>query len=257
MNANIPFFRIKHDNKHYKVVAITIAYENSDVILKQINQFKLYGILSIQFKLIIADNSKSPRLIKEIKKICKDNHIDYYHVKYNPYTGTSHSDSHGYALNWAAREIATNYISEWVGFLDHDIFLLGSANDFYSNLTANKVAYGVIQTRGDRWYLWPGFCFFKSSYFKIKDLDFRPVAGLDTGGANWQYFFSKISTKNIRKANINTIYTTQDGSRNKQRDAIQIIDNIWLHLINASNWADSDNMKKLEELDIILDKYKQ
>ncbi len=238
----------------FKVLAITVAFNNSEVISAQIGHFFEHASDRHDFKLVVVDNSSSPSCAGSIKDICNKKNIDYYRVPKNPYTGLDPSKSHGYALNWASRKVAHRYQSEWFGFLDHDIFLLGSLKDFLANLTSTRVAYGVVNTKNEKWYFWPGFCFFKRSNIDARKLDFMPVPGLDTGGANWSVFYKDMDPSSYGVAKLRTIYPKNSKEKNKQRDAYEIVDNLWMHLINASNWAGVDMQNKQQKLDTLVEK---
>lgn len=252
MNILLPFKKAS-SQIGYKILAVTIAFENSQVIEKQIQQFIRGHAFENGFKLVIVDNSRSSSSSRAIKRICNDYGVEYYRLKKNPYSGIDPSKSHGFALNWALKNIAPRYKSSWIGFLDHDIFLLGDIHTLFERLDETKSAYGVQHRNAGKWYLWPGLIFLKRTEFNLVDLDFMPVAGLDTGGGNWQNAFSGLAENTLHKAAVKTIYPKGLEEQNKQRDAIQIIDGIWLHLINASNWAGVDMSHKQEKLDTLVE----
>jgi len=246
-------FRKDNSKIEYKVLAITIAFENIQVIEKQIQQFIRGNAFDNSFKLVIVDNSRFSKSSRAIKNICNEYAVDYYRLKKNPYSGIDPSKSHGFALNWAVKNISSRYKSTWIGFLDHDIFLLSDIHKLFEKLVESKSAYGVQHRKEGKWYLWPGLIFLKRKEVNIGDLDFMPVAGLDTGGGNWRNVFSGLAENKLEKIKVDTIFPEGKDKQNKQKDAIQVIDRIWLHLINASNWAGVDMSHKQEKLDILVE----
>lgn len=81
-----------------------------------------------------------------------------------------------------------------------------------------------------------------------------PAPGLDTGGMLWQEYLKELSPGKYGTASFKTIYPKGSKSKNKQKDAYQIIDDMWLHLINASNWANVDMCRKQQKLGTLVDK---
>ena len=65
---------------------------------------------------------------------------------------------------------------------------------------------------GERWYLWAGYCFFRTEIFDGVDADFGqdwPI-GLDTGGGNWRTIYSRLDPANIAERPIEQVAVFPD-----------------------------------------------
>lgn len=71
---------------------------------------------------MVADNSNNKVSASLVKTYCTENQIAYIKLPDNSLKG---SDSHAAALNWVCRNILIDIKGiEWVGFIDHDVFLI-------------------------------------------------------------------------------------------------------------------------------------
>ena len=161
----------------------------------------------------------------------------------NPQNGHEASRSHALSLNWAWRHIVKQSRPRYFGVIDHDIFPIKKTT-ILDKLSKNRI-YGHIQYRGKKWYLWPGFSFFDKQYLDHKKLDFSPVKGLDTGGANWVSIYSHVrqSTLDIPS---HTYIKYRDGDVVQNTSVEKIGD--WLHLMNASGWKDGKKKSNIQAI---------
>ena len=251
---------------------ITVAFNNPVVIKYQIALIKKF--INGDYCYIVCDNSNRKEKSEEIRKICMDSDITYIHVTPKE-TPNGYSDSHGIALNWIYKNIIKKRGNNFA-FLDHDIFPVKkidisgylSAQDF-NGLKVKPHKASFSNNFGNLWYLWAGFSFFKYNVLKDKNINFKKwrrwglfkVLGADTGSGNWPVLYSNPKYKNYdfckaKHCNIrgNKQTTWEAGSNLAQTDLIQYIDDEnWLHMINGSEWSDSNG--KLNIIHNMLDKF--
>lgn len=70
------------------------------------------------------------------------------------------------------------------------------------------------------------------------NLNFLPISGLDTGG-NWDTIYGFVDQNDIKCSYEKRRYNNQASSNMNeilQLDMYELIDNKWLHSVNASNW---------------------
>jgi hypothetical protein len=219
---------------------ICIAYNNPQLIPLQHRLIKKY--VKGGFNYTIADNSADANARAAIKKYCSGNGVGYIALPENPYhTG---SPSHGIAINWMLKNYIPVKRAAVVGFIDHDIFPVDIFD--IKALLQNQPFYGLLQQRDKIWYLWPGFCFFRSGKVDFTKMNFIPGkingTAVDTGGRLWKDVYSKYnmdklifpaeSYKELRKGTI------------KQSDQLQVVDG-WIHSINGSYWMAVEKKENL------------
>lgn len=208
---------------------VTVAFNNEMVIEQQERLLRKYLLDS--FSYTVADNSSDPEKRVIIRQLCIEKGIGYVSLPPNPYNGKNSSFSHGLALNW----IYNNYIIprkiECFGFIDHDIYPV-KPTSILSFLEQAPV-FGLIQERGDKWYLWPGFCFFLRDFIDARIVDFLPGKDSDTGGRNWESIYSKLDRQQIPV--VNHEYGNLREGTDPQSDLYEKIGD-WVHTFNASYW---------------------
>jgi hypothetical protein len=183
--------------------------------------------------LVVADNSTDETARQEIERICGERDVPYLALPPSPYTHIRYaSRSHGLALNWTYENIVRPAKPDLFGFLDHDIIPTKTIEP--QRLLANQPIFGRVVVRGERWYLWPGYCFFRSDAIPAGRLDFRQdwFAGLDTGGMNWSVFY-----KNLDREKLDYPHVRNEtlGTASTAEDEFEWIDDV-LHIANASVW---------------------
>jgi len=227
------------------MLLFTIAFNNSKVI--KLQHSKLFQYLKEPFVYFVIDNSSLKSISNEINKYCVKHEIAYLKLPPNPFLNKP-SKSHGAAINYAYNNIVIKINPVHFGFLDHDIF------PFRETVVSPLVKYGfygLVQERREKWYLWPGFSFYKFQDIKKYKLDFMPCTGLDTGGANYDKIYKFFKKDNISE--IDHIYYDLENKKKidhypNTNNVVELIGD-WLHLMKASNW---DN-KKGDKDSIILE----
>lgn len=221
------------------LLIITIAFNNVDVIKSQ--NFYLKKYLKDDFKYLIVDNSTNKEISLDIYNYCNLNNIYYTKIPENIFE-TNPSKSHGAALNWTYNNIIKENKPLFFGFLDHDIFPFRETN-IISYL--KEGVFGLIQEKNDKWYLWPGFCFYEYSKIQKYKLDFMPCTGLDTGGKNYYSLYKKIYKEKIIRINqlyINIKNKNIEPFVKEPNETIEIL-NDWVHLMKTTNWDNTFNDK--------------
>jgi len=175
-----------------------------------------------------------------VGEFCRTEGVAY--VRLPAFPAADGSASHGQALNWLWRNFLRCRQARWFGFLDHDVFPLRPTA--LLPLLEQSPIYGRLQERGDRWYLWPGFCFYRSDFCRHARLDFRPVPLLDTGGGNWAPLYSRLEKSSLPPVPYGFI-PLRDGA-DVQADQMETFGD-WLHTINASGWKPSGGKNSLVE----------
>jgi hypothetical protein len=218
---------------------VCVAFNNSILIKKQIESFRKNA--GSEITLIIADNSSDKNKRDIIKIMCEQEKICYIDLPKNPRTQVNLN--HSLSLNWIYYNIIKEEQPFAFGFIDHDIFPL-SKIDIKEKLNTYD-AYGLKQERNrdniQAWYLWAGFCFYRTAYLNSFKPNFSSVVisnwkngiGLDTGGGNFERIY--------KNSNIKVLFAKKQIDSNGS----EIIDN-WMHIAKASfkNQNDIDNIIK-------------
>jgi hypothetical protein len=227
--------------KKHDLTILTIGFNNWQVIRMQHENLKKYLLDNHDY--VVVDNSTDRESCKSIRQYCINNDITYIRLENNPGNGRNPSFSHGISINWAYYNYLINKKSKYIGIIDHDIFPLKKTR-ILDNLK-NQYIYGHCQNRAGRWYLWPGFCFYKLSYLKRNKPNFEPIWGLDSGGGNWSALYRHINTKNLHWPRHN--YLKYQGGDTIQSSSVEIIDD-WIHLMAASGWMSGNQAKDVESI---------
>ena len=217
---------------------VAIGFNNSVVIEWQIKLLQRF--LTDSFAYTVVDNSPDPLKQQAIQGICQRYGVNYILPPLNPFHGVLGSGSHGAVLNWSWKNYINSRKLPLFGFLDHDIFPIK-----YTSLCrqfASADLFGKVDERGERWYLWSGFCFFRRDYTKDKKINFMPVPGLDTGGGNWSSLYADYPKDKITPLAIS--YENLRPGGNKQTDMVELI-GAWLHTVNASEWVSAPHKNSL------------
>ena len=159
-------------------VLITISFNDPQVIEWQIKLIARNVSGAVQ---VVADNSTN---LAARGAICTAAGVAFVPVPANPWTRREldGGKSHGYALNWAWRNIVLANRPSMIGFLDHDIFPTATTNPF--RMLDRAAVAGLVRKAPDgRWYLWPGFAFFNLARLPTDRLNFGRdwLDGFDTG----------------------------------------------------------------------------
>ena len=209
---------------------VTVACNNSHVVSEQIRLIR--ANLSDPFAYTVIDNSSDQSRASEIELLCSRHDVPYIRLPRSRSSAYDPSSSHGRALNWAW----TNYILprsvRYFGFLDHDVFPLRPTS-LIGHLHGQPV-WGHLQTRGSRWYLWPGLCVFDARWLGRRRLDFMPGPGFDVGGRLYELLSSSLSQEDLEWPSL-AYGRLREGGEVPQEHLYETIDD-WLHTINASGW---------------------
>ncbi|MFA6094594.1 MAG: glycosyltransferase [Candidatus Paceibacterota bacterium] len=222
---------------------ITVAFNSADII--SIQHTYLQNFLADNFVYIIIDNSNDKAESKKIKILCEKNKILNIKIPRNPFSGKDSSKSHGLTLNWIYHNIVQSLHLKFFGFIDHDIFPI-KKTEILSKLK-NAPFYGHIQERSEKWYLWPGFCFYNNDYLQKLRINFLPENGMDTGGGNYTPLYKSFDKNKIEK--LITKYIKISDFKENSNIQLNHVEQIgdWIHVMNASNWQENKN-SKMEDL---------
>lgn len=248
---------------------VTIAFNNELVIKHQILLLRKYLVDSFEYT--VVDNSQDEKKSKLIQQICHQNDTGYIKLPQNPLqyknAGLSPSWSNGMALNWAYH----NYIRRrnycHFGFIDHDVFPIRKTS-IVEYLIRSPI-YGLIQTRNNKWYLWPGFSFFRTESLKHKKINFSVMKGLDAGGGNWRSIYRKYNKESLPNiecyyADIKDLIAMERKDWHKHKTVMELnyrnnpkapclvlesrlieFMGDWMHTFNASNWLKTKDASKM------------
>ncbi len=209
---------------------VAIACNNSHVVSEQIRLMR--ANLRDSFSYTVIDNSSDRSQGREIELLCGRQEIPYVRLPRTYSSAYDPSSSHGRALNWAW----TNYVlprsANYFGFLDHDVFPMRPTSLLHH--LRDQPVWGHLQTRGSRWYLWPGLCVFDAGWLGRQELDFMPGPGFDVGGRLYDLLHPLLSPESLAWPAM-SYGDLREGGDVPQDHLYEVIDD-WLHTINASGW---------------------
>ncbi|MEZ6149618.1 MAG: hypothetical protein R3C09_05795 [Pirellulaceae bacterium] len=173
---------------------VTIAFNDSESIALQIRLLRQFVPHAIH---IVVDNSSNASLASSIEKVTNNSDSHYVRIHHNPWTGRNPSRSHGFAMNWAYRNVLRSGRPRHFGFLDHDLYPTENSDPF--DILETTICGGDIRRANTRWFLWAGYCMFDQSRLGDHHLNFGLdwFAGLDTGGANWEILYRNIDVATL------------------------------------------------------------
>ena len=175
-----------------KLFVIVVAFNDMDLVA--LHRRAVAKFLKDPYEYFVADNSNDDAGSARIKEYCLGNRINYLRLpKIAGWRGPSQQTgwggiSHGFALNWAYRNIVEKYKPARFGFWDYDLFPVHpiTIGEFLSRGSAWGIAIKnrpVLRPWNYPFYLWPGLAFFRRERFKGSMPNFVPEFGVDTGGA--------------------------------------------------------------------------
>ena len=231
-----------------ELYVITVAYNHVRLIQKQIELVKLH-VNDMNYLHVVVDNSPSKSARKQIKEICEREKVGYVPVpmfidKLICHKVFGDGVSHGAALNWMFYHFLSYQKPVRFALIDHDVFPMEDYS--FINKLGDRDFYGVERTRGDGWYLWPGWCIIRFDAISDCHPNFLPYflneSFLDAGGGNFPRFYGHYDLKTIefppvltRRVRHSKELSTHDDIYHG--DCVQLIDHKWLHFINGSNCA--------------------
>lgn len=222
------------------VGVVIVTFNTPSLIVPQLELLEKF--CKDDFSILVVDNSSDLEAAKAIEYHSRNHH----YWKINTHEKDS-SRSHAMACNMAYEALRQRF--DYLLFLDHDNYPIKPFS--VVEMLQNKPIGGLGQQKS-KTYFWPGFFMVKTSDFK--ELDFSVADGLDTGGMLW---------KSIEKVGAeNCVFF---GERHEQNSELQegkstynfysIIVDSFLHFVNGSNWAKSDNNE--ERINSLLNILKQ
>jgi hypothetical protein len=216
-------------------MAIAIAYNVPAMIAWQL-RFTRRNLTAMTY--VVVDNSSDAEEAAEIRALCAAHDAPYLRAPPNPYGGAGASRSHGLALNWAWRNLVKRAQPPVFAFIDHDMLPV-APSDLCAAVAAQPF-HGRIMLRGERWYLWAGFCVFDFAKVAALELDFRQdwFNELDTGGANWSVLYRRFDLQELYARNAFASVSVEPvDPADPSVGSIERIAGDWIHVGNASGWA--------------------
>ena len=178
---------------------------------------------------LVFDNSLDSRKRPEIKKLCNENNIHYLGLPPNPERHPCRS--HGLAMTWIYHNIVRKIEPCHYAYIDHDLIPLTDV-DFAERLGKQKF-FGRTNTSKWGYNLWAGYCMFNYQAFASLPLNFNndKTMGLDTGGRNWEFIYSKYDRATVRlvEHRKRDVVNPMTGETHN----LEIVDDRWLHLCGA------------------------
>jgi len=234
-------------------VIFTIAFNNSEVIREQISAIMEH--CRDEYSYLVFDNSSNLAISNEIANVCnKCSNVIYVRLPIWNGRALEPSVSHGIALNFVFKKVLKMHREiDNVLILDHDIFPM---KDFrVSEIGRGQDVYGWKREDNGIWYVWPGYMYLNMNKIVCFRLDFKPGYGGDTGSSNWKVLYKKKSVGELKFAKWEKKIIKVDGAMIVTRSSseVDIFDDTWLHMVNASDWAGVGLMdKKLQKVREIL-----
>lgn len=165
-----------------KTKIITCVSNRPDLLSYQIRSLNKF--IEGDYDIIVVYDTRDGKHHDEFKSICDNYGVDF-HI-HNSQEGGSPSFYHGQSATWAYNNLVKDDCI--LMLLDHDMFLIDNFN-IEDEISIYDVM-GVLQTREDVEYIWPGLFFCKSNSLKDIKFDFLPQAVknqmLDTGGGTYK-----------------------------------------------------------------------
>tara|TARA_B100000929_G_scaffold138745_1_gene109933 strand:- start:124 stop:996 length:873 start_codon:yes stop_codon:yes gene_type:complete len=209
-----------------KNIAIIIAFEQPWALSWLLT---MAVINQPDFHFIVFDNSQFQDKRSELKQVCLRHGTPYLGL---PKLKTRHVNrSHGMAMTWVYRNFVSAICPSVFGFVDHDLIPV-STSGILDEVKRQSI-YGVLNKSDMAWNLWAGFCFYDYAFVSGKNLNFLYdfSNGLDTGGRNNKYLYSKCDMSNLEYSPDELYLLNVDESN---RRGVQLIDRSWVHIGSIS-----------------------
>lgn len=222
-----------------KTGIVIITFNTPSLILPQLESIERF--CRDDFEIIVADNSSEQSASQAIE----------YHARNHRFLrlqtqASNPSNSHASACNRAWEILKGEF--DYLLFLDHDNFPFKPFS--VVKMLGGKKLGGLGQEKSET-YFWPGFFMAHTS---VGELDFSPAYGLDTGGN----LHKAIEGEGVE----NCVFFGEEHFSNTEIQPdktpyvfYSVIANRFMHFINASNWAGTDNNE--ERINSLLNILKQ
>lgn len=225
------------------VVAATIAFNQPWLIDLMIRSCKKN---LVNATLLVADNSQSAAVRREIREICRTHGTPYISLPANPVRHPSRS--HGVALNWVYHNVILDIRPRILAFLDHDLFPIRPVD--LRVLVRDQPVYGPATSQSWRlsppnplaWSVWAGLCIFNFEAVPAEVLDFNTdrSRGLDTGGRNWAKYYRTLDRDSINLVKSQTV-SVGDPNTGSTTDAYVVGD--FLHVAKGAGMHDESRKR--------------
>jgi len=182
-----------------KKLLTTVTFNDPAKALLQVRAIKHFVPDCVH---LLADNSDDMALARKIEAIAEEHGAYYMHAPEVPWRGLHAGLSHGFAMTWVWRHIVKKAAPYAFGFIDHDIYPT-APDDPFAALADHSIA-GRIRHHPPRWYLWPGFCFYRFDAVSNLRLNFIRdwLGALDTGGGNWKPLYRHVDSAQVHETKL-------------------------------------------------------
>ena len=237
-----------------KVKIFTFTFNRPDILQYQIDSFKTY--IEDDFEFHVVYDTRDNEYLEEFSKISEENNVYFHHHVSQP--GNTASFYNSDAIQWTYDNVIKPDKEDFIAMiLDHDIFLIDNLN--VSQFINGYDLSGLLQSRGNVEYVWPGLILFKKSSLENINFDFYPqvVDGqmLDSGGGTYEL----LRNKNIKFKTTNVEYPDDynginfnDPSNSNGGYAMELhADQKFLHFRNACNWHNGLKVNDTHKTDLL------
>ncbi len=210
-----------------KIFIGIVQFNKSCFLREQLSRIDRYLLRAKadQVNISVADNSSIHDERRVNKAICDElgaRYMDYSMEEGDP------SLHHSMALN-ALYQTSIEEQYDFSLFLDHDTFMFAPSNIIYD--CREKYFSGIGQSKVNKFYLHPNVCLINNKFVPRSVVDFRPCAGMDTGGRLADYI-GTLRTEQINHLKFEYGDFVYDGIN----DSYEIINGQFFHMIKGSNW---------------------
>ena len=222
-----------------KVAILIVCYNAPRLLVPQLEGLRRF--CKDDFDVVIIDNSTDKEAAAAIK----------YHGEGCKYLKTNASSkmgsgSHSFAANLGYSKFSEGYDFQF--WIDHDIF----ATKPFSvvEILGEKLMAGLGQEKS-KTYFWPGCFMFNAN--EVKDVDFSPSLGLDTGG-NTYNLIEKHGLENCVFFGEEYFENPHFRCENPKYNHYTVINDMFYHMVGGSDWEGVDrNEERLGSLLNILE----
>jgi hypothetical protein len=224
---------------------VTVAFNDVEILERQLLAVRQFVSSAVH---LVADNSRDDVASAQIEALCARLAVAYLRLPANPWGDRSPSRSHGLALNWIWRRLVRPARPELFGFLDHDLVPIARCDPFEP--LARQPIHGDKRWAGHRWFLWAGYCFFRTQFLEDTVVDFGQdwFVGLDTGGGNWRSIYAKLDPCSIEERAIERVAILPDAPIS---DCYVERRGSWLHEVGFDRRPDLKLQKRAKFLALI------
>jgi hypothetical protein len=236
-----------------KIKIFSFVFNRPDILQHQINSIKKFLIGDCEINVVY--DTRDNEYYEQFKNICQNNDVNFYCHVSEP--GQTPSFYNGQVISWIyENQILKDDDDYMVIFLDHDMFLISDFNPYLE--VGEYDVFGLLQTRKNIQYVWPGLCGFKKSSVKNIEFDFYPkiVDGqsLDTGGGT----YSLLSNQKIKFFDSGVEYPDEYCGLNLKDKSLTNGYNYelhfkgkFLHFRNACSWHNEYQVNDIEKTNLL------